>query len=312
MILTQLPDVDPQSPRNAEFRRWFYARWGKENSVICGRARRAEYRPYRQTLSIKTASHGREHYFVDGRRMTVSDETYLVLNEARTYSSLIDCAHEAYSFCIFFRPGMAEEIAAAARLDLRGALDADGEPRSTPVEFAETLRRHDKRITPTLRFIQRHVASGVTEPQWVEEQFSFLLSRLLEQESGVQRLADRIDCVDGARRRELVRRIGWATDFMHSNLHREMALADIAQAARLSQFHFLRVFRQVYGVTPFAYLRAQRTERALLLLRSTTLDIGEVAGQVGLTRLALWRHMRNARGASPRRVRKELDPCFVS
>ena len=309
MILTQLPDVDPPTPRNAEFRRWFYSRWGKENSIVCGAAHRAEYRPYMQTLSVKVLERGREHYFVDGRRITVTDETYLVLNEHRTYSSLLDAPEEAFTFSVFFRPGMGEEAAGESRLDLSDVLDREGEIVRAPVEFSETLRRHDKTVSPVLRYIQRHVALGVDAPEWYEEQFAFLLDRLLNAERDWRCSSERIECVGAPRRRELMKRIGWATDFMHSNLQRDLTLADIARAARLSQFHFLRVFRQLHGVTPFAYLGAQRTERALALLRTTRLGINEIADQVGLSRLALWRRIRAASGAAPQHLRKELNRC---
>jgi AraC family transcriptional regulator len=239
----------------------------------------------------------------------VTDETYLVLNENRTYSSLLDACEEAYTFSVFFRPGMAEEAAGELRLEVREALDQEGESVRAPVEFSENLRRHDKTISPVLRYIQRHVALGVEAPGWYEEQFAFLLERMLDAERDLRRSSERIECVGASRRRELMRRVGWATDFMHSNLQRDLTLADIARAARLSQFHFLRVFRQFHGVTPFAYLGAQRTERALALLRTTGLGVNEVADQVGLSRLALWRRVRAAVGAAPQHLRKESNRC---
>ena len=242
VILTQLPDLPPrpETPHNAEFRRWFYSRWGKEHCIVTGSAHHAEYRPYRQMLSIKMVVCGREHYFVDKRRLTVTDETYLVLNEQREYGSLLEGPHDACSFSIFFRPGFGEEVAGAAHLDLAQALDAEGEALRAPVEFSENLRRHDRIVSPVLNFIRRQIALGVDDPGWCEEQFNFLLGRLLRGEREARRLTERVECAREARRRELMKRLGWATDFIHSNLQRELTLSDIARAARLSEYHFLR------------------------------------------------------------------------
>jgi len=107
-----------------------------------------------------------------------------------------------------------------------------------------------------------------------------------------------------ATRKELVRRLGWAVDFMRSNLHEQLSLEQLAQAARLSSYHFLRMFRQVYGTTPVGYLRQLRTQRALHLLDSTTLEVNEIAAQVGMTRLSLWRAVRRERGTCPSAVRR--------
>jgi AraC-like DNA-binding protein len=309
VILTQLPDLPPrpETPRNASFRREFYSRWGKENSIVCGSAQRAEYAKFRQSLSIKSVRAGREHYFVDGRRLTVTDESWLVLNEGREYSSVLEGSQNAFSFCLFFRPGMAEEINGARALRLAQALDYGRDLDMRKAEFAENLRPHDESVSPVLSLIRRQVALGADDAGWCEEQFNFLLGRLMRRERDAARLADRVDSARSATRKELIRRIGRATDFMHSNLQRELSLSDIASAAHLSNFHFLRVFRQVHGVTPMMYLRAQRTRRALALLDSTQLRVSEVAQLVGLTRLSLWRHVRSARGEAPRHMHRRRD-----
>ena len=68
-------------------------------------------------------------------------------------------------------------------------------------------------------------------------------------------------------------------------------------------YHFLRVFKQAHSVTPCAFLRRLRLERAMALLDSTTLPVGEIAARVGLSRLALWRGVRALRGTPPREGR---------
>ena len=64
-------------------------------------------------------------------------------------------------------------------------------------------------------------------------------------------------------RRELFRRIGLAVDFIHTRFRERIGLEQIAAAAMLSPYHFLRVFRAVHGVTPSAYLRQQRSLRSI-------------------------------------------------
>jgi AraC family transcriptional regulator len=192
----------------------------------------------------------------------------------------------------------------AARQDIDKALDEGAQRPSASIEFAENLRVHDKSVSPVLRFIRRHVEAGVDDPDWYEEQFNFLLGRIIRAEHATARLPERIDCVRSAKRQELIRRLSRATDFMHSNLHRQLTLEDIARAAHLSQFHFLRVFRQVHGMTPMSYLRIQRTSRALALLESTRLEIQEVAALVGLSRPSLWRAVMRASGRAPKDVRR--------
>jgi AraC family transcriptional regulator len=315
MILTELPDLPPQplTARSAAFRSDFYRRWGRENCVVCGLSRHAEYGMFQQTLSIKCVAQGSETYFVDRRRVAVSDDTFLVLNEGRVYASSLSSATETYSFSIFFRPGLGQEVAAGLQSTLSTALENGPLPMKAAIEFDETLQHHNSKITPVLRFIQRQIAAGVREENWLEEQCQFLLERLitahLERESA---LAVNLDDARWPQRAELIRRLRWAIDFMHAHLADHVTLEEIAAAARLSRFHFLRVFQAAHGRTPFAFLRELRTRRALVMLRSTRLGVADIAAQVGMSRLALWRSLRAQSGVGARVMRRLEEPSCSS
>jgi AraC-like DNA-binding protein len=303
VILTELPDLlpRPETPRNAAFRREFYRRWGRENCVISGSAHRAEYRVFRQMLSIKCVARGTEDYFIDRRRIRVTDGTWLVLNEGRAYGSLLEGPGEAYMFSIFFRPGLAREIAGGLRQSLSQALDSGPGDPTVDAEFAETLRHHDSSVSPVLRYIQREVAQGMRDELWLEEQCQFLLTRLLRSQQRQPRPLDDISAMRPERRVELLRRLERAEDFMHARLPESISLQDIAAAAHISRFHFLRVFQSVYGVTPVAFLRDLRVRRALALLESTRHGVAEIAMSVGMSRVALWRALRAGGYARPQR-----------
>jgi len=307
MILTELPDLPPRplTPRAAAFRRDFYRRWGRENCIISGMSRHAEYGLFRQMLSIKCVAYGTEVYFVDRRRVTVSDDTFLVLNEGRVYASSLASATDTYSFSIFFRPGLGAEVAAGLQRPLRAALDDGPLAAKAAIEFDESLQHHDSRITPVLRFIQRQIIAGVRDENWLEEQCQFLLERLI----GTHRqreslLAAELGDAPRTQRAELSRRLRWAVDFMHAHLAEDITLEDIAAAARLSRFHFLRVFQAAHGKTPVGFLRDLRARRALAMLGSTTLGVTEIAARVGMSRVALWRSLRAQKGAGARAMRR--------
>ena len=83
----------------------------------------------------------------------------MVLNDGRTYGSRLDSPTPVTSFAIFFRPGMAEEVVRCHVLADSALLD---EPAGAIAgEFGESLRGHDARISPVLKFIRRHVERGL-------------------------------------------------------------------------------------------------------------------------------------------------------
>ena len=59
----------------------------------------------------------------------------------------------------------------------------------------------------------------------------------------------------------------------------------MAAVAGLSKYHFLRLFKATYGMTPMEYVSKRRIERAQDLLRATNLTVTEVCFAVGFASL---------------------------
>ncbi|MEV6333439.1 MULTISPECIES: helix-turn-helix transcriptional regulator [Nocardia] len=76
-----------------------------------------------------------------------------------------------------------------------------------------------------------------------------------------------------------------ARDLADRNYAEPLNLDELAAAAGVSKYHFLRAFAAVYGVTPAAYLAERRIERAQDYLRATNLTVTEVCMLVGYSSL---------------------------
>jgi AraC family transcriptional regulator len=284
---------------------WFMSRWSRENCIISARSRQCEFPLFQQRLSIKAVWGGREDCFVDGRRICLDDDTFMILNEGRIYASRLHSRSPVSTFSIFFRPHMAEEVLSAMRSSPEHALEHPGMKSDAPVAFSEHVRRHDKQITPVLNYIRHHVDYGLAEEPWYEEQLHFLLQRMLVAHNDDLRQADLIPAARAATRKELFRRVGLGADFINTHFAEPIGLEEIAAASRLSPYHCLRVFKVVYGHTPNAYLTQKRVLVAERLLRNSSAQIDEVAANVGFrSRTTLFRHMRQFRGQSPSTIRR--------
>src|SRR5690554_5589515 len=81
---------------------------GWPSMIMYGKGARAYFPEHNGALSIKCAWSGRETYEIGGMRYTVDTRNYLILNQGQYYSSHVDS--EVDSFCIFFSPGLAEDV----------------------------------------------------------------------------------------------------------------------------------------------------------------------------------------------------------
>ena len=83
----------------------------------------------------------------------------------------------------------------------------------------------------------------------------------------------------------LYRRIVQAKLFIDSNYADNIDLDNIADEAYFSKFHFIRLFKKIYGKTPHQYLTVVRIEKSMQLLR-TDIPVSEVCYSVGFQSLS--------------------------
>ena len=108
-----------------------------------------------------------------------------------------------------------------------------------------------------------------------------------------------------ASRREL-EHVAHATRAIESwNDDETLDLAALARIARLSKFHFLRVFRRAVGATPHQYLIATRLRRAAARLSQTSESVTSIAFDCGFADLSTFNaHFRAAFGKTPSEYRR--------
>lgn len=301
MLLRTLPSL---TAGRRDYSCEFQSRWGRENCVIYGQALQADFGPCVHTLSIRAAWGGTEYCQVGARTIGVDDDNFLILNHGRVYSTSIHAQQPVESFAICFRPGLAESVYAAVTASVADALAKGDALEHQPIDFAEHLQAHERGISPVLRFIKAHLLQGVAEEAWYEEQLQFLLERMIEHRDQTIRRIQGLSFIRGSTRREIYRRICYATDYLHTCYMQPLDLHALAGVACLSKYYFLRMFTQVHGVTPLAYLQRKRTAVAVRLLRTTALTMSEVAARVGFAeRSTLLRRIRRGTGLSASEVR---------
>ena len=78
-------------------------------------------------------------------------------------------------------------------------------------------------------------------------------------------------------------RLGQVIDHIEAYLTDDIALDDLALVAGLSKFHFSRLFKLAFGITPYRYLTKRRIERAAGVLQQAGnhMTVAQVAHDIG-------------------------------
>ena len=86
----------------------------------------------------------------------------------------------------------------------------------------------------------------------------------------------------------------------------------IASVAHMSEAHFSRSFRNVFGETPHHYLQRRRVERSMFLLRETDRSVTDVCLDVGFSSLGTFsRTFREVVGETPSEYRAGHGPVVA-
>ena len=92
--------------------------------------------------------------------------------------------------------------------------------------------------------------------------------------------------------------------FMEKHYAQKLDLDDLAQAAFMSRFHYVRIFKQLYGLTPRNYLRDMRITKAKELLKQGH-SITDICADVGYVSLSTFSNtFKKSTGYSPREFRE--------
>lgn len=236
----------------------------------------AQARP-EPALVFRAVLHGAARLAWGNRRVRLDEDAWLVLEDGENCSVQLDPE---------LRTRMLVVVVAAD--DVRAALAS---PPSATLGFADNLRSRESPAGRRLIAIARGRDAGWPEGEERAQRIA-LVREAWAEELEQRRRAARIDCVKPATREQLLRRILLAADFIASRHDEPISLDEMARAASLSRFHFVRLFSLVHGETPHAYLRRKRTAVARRHLAVGS-ACSEAASRAGFgSRSALFRNLR--------------------
>ncbi|MBQ9326322.1 MAG: helix-turn-helix transcriptional regulator [Clostridia bacterium] len=99
-----------------------------------------------------------------------------------------------------------------------------------------------------------------------------------------------------------------AISYIQEAYMQDLTVPELAERCHLSEAHFRRIFKDVYGWPPLDYIHTIRIERACKLLFDGTLSVSEIAEAVGYrTPSTFTRQFHHFYGLSPSQWRQKME-----
>lgn len=232
-------------------------------------------------LSLKCSFAGPVTYVVDGRRVTVEEDRYMLVNQQRLYASYVQHEAPVRAFSLFFGQPMVDDVVHSLTTSPDELLD-NAPPALAGEGFFEYLQAHDETLHERLKELYRAHLHNQLQPGWLQEKLREVMAALVRTDRVLRGQIARLPLAKASTRLEIFRRVSVARDYLESNYPDSgLSLEVLAEQACLAPHHFLRSFKQVIGQTPHQYLLRLRLEKGRRLLSLGSFTVAQVSWLVG-------------------------------
>ncbi len=217
-------------------------------------------------LGVKYVASGEEIYFANDKKYTVKKGEYIIGNEFTKSIVQINHKESVKGLCIDISSQIISEV--AAYNDLNG--DELKEFLLSDQFFVNRYNVKNTSLGYTLQEINDKINSGlfiINDLQQKELFYSLAESIITDQRLVFDHLS-KLSFKKNATNEEVFRVLIHAKSCIDEHITENLSLEQISANAGISKYHFIRVFKHTFGISPYQYQKRKRLELAKMDLIS--------------------------------------------
>jgi AraC family transcriptional regulator len=230
----------------------------------------------RGPFSIFTNISGSSIVTTDKRGVVVRDDFFYVSNQDQHYTLEVEKTQKAETFNIHFGEFFASEVLKSLTTSPHELLENAALP-SQAFALHNRLYKRSEKTHQIIRNLQTENDNKLFE----EECLAALMVEILKEDQATQKIIQRIVSVKQSTREEILKRLTVVTDYIYSTYDRDISLDELANIACLSKFHFLRLFKIAFQITPLQFITNIRMIRAKEILQHKKNEVKEIGRMLG-------------------------------
>ena len=212
-------------------------------------------------LGVKYVASGEEIYYANNKKYNVKVGEYIIGNEFTKSLVQINSKESVQGLCIDISSEIISEVAEFH--DLNGS-----ELKEFLLSDQFFVNRYNVKNTSlgyTLNDINQKIKSGTfTSDLHQNELFYSLAESIITDQRFVFDHLTNLEFKKDLTNEEVFRSVLNAKSFIDENLTANLSLESIAIQTGISKYHFIRVFKSAFGISPYQYQKRKRLELAKL------------------------------------------------
>lgn len=258
---------------------------------------------YKTNFTIKFCRSGSERYNVDGKEIDVQKNQYLILNEGQEV--IFHTRQFSDGLSIFLEKEVLQDVYYNLTHTEKMLLDYPMGYNSDPIFRTFQIPAVD----PLGAYLAEFFEPLLDRPQSIDihpgDYYKFAYKLIISQHEMNKKIHS-IDKVRKSTREEIYKRLLLALEYLHQSYKQSFDLEEVANKAYLSKFHFLRMFKQAFGKTPFQYHQMLKMKDARKQVESGSKSIKEIGFELGFAEISSFsKSFYNYFGVYPTKLHQE-------
>lgn len=252
-----------------------------KNEIRYSKIKRIEGEVVFSGLGVKYVASGEEIYYANQKKYIVKEGEYIIGNDFTNSFVTIDQKEEVHGLCIDISPQIIHEVADYHALEsenLKEFLLSDQ-------FFVNRYNAKNTSLGYSLQEINQKISSGnlINDIQQNELFYSLAESIITDQRFVLNHLS-KMSFKKLITNEEVFRSLLMAKSLIDEHLLENLSLETISQSAGISKYHFIRLFKNTFEISPYQYQKRMRLEFAKhqLLEGKELLDVAISIGYADL------------------------------
>jgi AraC family transcriptional regulator len=251
--------------------------WNNKDNVFRSRTKKISDSGNQGNFSIKTSFGGSILYVVDGCEKIIEPGTFLVINKGTSYACYIDSTVTVEDVCVQITSETLNDVFRSLIVSNKELLNFPFGSQGLNLNL-ETISFVDAGLHCVLKKMANRDLEDLRRDEYkttlINHYFQNLYLKHFIQLNSIKNESI-------STKMEILKRVHQAKDFLHSNYSKSINLQQMAVAACISPSHLIRKFNEVFGVTPYQYLRNLRLKKAIDILKNSEVSVENLTTMLG-------------------------------
>lgn len=240
-------------------------------------------------FSIKYVLEGNEQYHINGEDYSIHPGQLILTNNHAEGSVKIISPKPVRGLCIDIHPEIMAQVTGSLIRPDTAEIDLSLDKYFTGEDFLERkvstqnshlgqyLEAMAKMATPNLKQFEQSLTKEV---------FFILAEKAVMDHLPVVKQLRALNTVKSATRKDLFRKVERGKEYLETHFLEKVTVAAAAHAAAISEYHFFRLFKKMYGVSPLQMVLHRRLNFAYKLINEGGTNLTQIAYLTNFTDMA--------------------------